>query len=514
LAAPLIAAVFLLGLALPVSQPAAGADPKSPGKPPAAAAPAVANSPAEVPRKSPAKRPAKSESIPIAELKRDKPVDFQAEVLPLLRSSCLACHNSTKAESHLVLETPRTILQGGESGPAVVPKHGGESLLLKAAAHQDDLCMPPADNRVQARSLTSAELGLLKLWIDQGATGEVVAKAVAPSWQPLSPTLQPILSVAISAAGETVACGRGNEIFIYQPAKGDLIARLVDPALADPAHPSSAGHPSSQIAHRDLVQSLAFQPKGDLLASGAFREVKLWRHVGANWTLARTIGAADDPAQFADRVAAVDFSADGRLLATGGGQPSRGGELKIFTAADGKFVRAIANPHSDSVCCVRFSPDGSLLASGGADRFLKVFRVANGELVKSFEGHTGYLLGVAWRADGRELASCSADNSIKIWELATGEQKRTIEGFGKEVTGIGYVAATPRVLTSCGDRVVRLHNTDNGGNERNYFGAGGFLNCLAVSADGHWVAAGGQDGVLRVWNVDTSQELRHFDPPK
>ena len=382
----------------------------------------------------------------------------------MLRSNCNATHNSTKAESHLVQETPRTIFQGGESGPAVVPKHGGDSLMLKAAAHLDDLYMPPADNQMKARPLTSAELGLLKLWIDQGAAGEVVARAAPPKWQPLAPTLRPILAVAISAGGETLACGRGNEICLYQPASGALVARLVDPALAE-----SATHRPSTMAHRDLVQSLAFQPKGDLLASGGYREVKLWRHVGANWSLARTIGSADDPAQFADRVIALDFSPDGKLLATGGGEPSRGGELKIWNVADGRLVRAISNPHSDAVCSLHFSPDGSLLASGGADRFLRVFRVATGELVKSFEGHTGHLLGVAWRADGRELASASADDTVKIWDLSTGEQKRTIEGFGKEVTGIGYVAATPRVLTSCGDRFVRLHNTDNGHGEQKLF---------------------------------------------
>ena len=31
------------------------------------------------------------------------------------------------------------------------------------------------------------------------------------------------------------------------------------------------------VAHRDLVHSLAFSPDGNLLASGGYREVKLWR---------------------------------------------------------------------------------------------------------------------------------------------------------------------------------------------------------------------------------------------
>src|SRR5215218_1128765 len=78
--------------------------------------------------------PARAEAptpIPIADLKRTTPVDFDKEILPLLSANCLACHNRTKAKADLVLETPADMLKGGENGPAVVPKRGAESLLLK-----------------------------------------------------------------------------------------------------------------------------------------------------------------------------------------------------------------------------------------------------------------------------------------------------------------------------------------------------------------------------------------------
>ena len=45
-----------------------------------------------------------------------------------------------------MLETPQTILKGGDSGPAVVAGKSAESLLLKAAAHLEEPFMPPADN--------------------------------------------------------------------------------------------------------------------------------------------------------------------------------------------------------------------------------------------------------------------------------------------------------------------------------------------------------------------------------
>ena len=39
-----------------------------------------------------------SEAIEIAEVKHKGPIDFEKEILPILRRNCLACHNTTDAE--------------------------------------------------------------------------------------------------------------------------------------------------------------------------------------------------------------------------------------------------------------------------------------------------------------------------------------------------------------------------------------------------------------------------------
>lgn len=990
---------------------------------------------------------ADAKPTPVADVKHDGPVDFEKEILPILKKNCTACHNAAKAESDLSLENPAAILKGGSSGPGAVPKKGAEALILVRAAAPGDEAMPPLDNKVGAKQLTSQELGLIKLWIDQGATGEV-SGAEKISWQPLPPGVQPIYAAALSPDGQYVAASRANQIFIYYVPTGRLVGRLTDPALL-----KSGIYDKPGVADLDLIQSLAFSPDGSTLASGGFRTIKLWQkpqdvktplfadfkpaappqavaasndgklialavgnevhladaaanklgaklvghkspvaavavsadgakvaavssdktvriwtvadgksyaayespaeltavaftsddkgvvagaadgklrlyevpaaaltgdpvplpkapeapakgkpapapvgphknewasagkkvtavatfpgnpaqivsgddqgniavwnvtdakgkavktmaraggevravavradgtkiaaidvanalriwnfadgkiaaeskgdvravrkvqdlerrvavakaqaagektsltdaekvmtteteaakkaeegkvtaekalkeksdalkkaedekakavaeqkkaddeakkaeeaktaadaefakaeqaekdakekadkdkaaakvkelrtkqvaattaatqaaskakaaaaavektvkpvedatkakneaesvlkssdraiastknaakraadavplakkrsddaeaavkaketeleaakkeataaekpfrslafsadgkvlvvggddnlvhtfnadngapfavyvgHTGPvlgaaflgedklvsisadktavawtlypEWTWSKTIG---DPSsnQFADRVTALDFSADGKLLASGGGAPSRSGELKIWNVADGVLIRDVADAHSDTVFSVRFSPDGKFLASGAADKFLKVHTVADGKFVRGFEGHTHHVLGVAWSPEGRQLATAGADNVVKLWDVASGEQKKTVQGFGKEVTGITYLAGSD-LVASCGDKTVRT--VVNGAMGKTFAGATDFVYCVTATLDGASVAAGGQDGVLRIWDVKTGTETRNFPPP-
>ncbi|HKS37001.1 MAG TPA: hypothetical protein VJW76_07420, partial [Verrucomicrobiae bacterium] len=262
--------------------------------------------------------------------------------------------------------------------------------------------------------------------------------------------------------------------------------------------------------HASATFSAAFSNEGSLISGAVDRSVIVW-DLKASWTVERIIGAGDANSPLADRVNAVEFNPDGKWLATGGGEPTRGGEIKLWDVVSGKLARSFTNVHSDAVLSLDFSRDGKFLASAASDRFARVVEVASGNVVKQFEGHAHHVLGVSWRKDGRTLASSGADNVIKIWDFVTGGRKKNIGGSDKEVTSINFIGYTDQALVTSGDGKVRWVKED-GTEVRAFAGTTDFVYSAAATPDGRIVIAGGQDSVLRVWNGTNGELIASFAP--
>jgi len=235
--------------------------------------------------------------------------------------------------------------------------------------------------------------------------------------------------------------------------------------------------------------------------------------IHARWTLAGAVGTGAEDAPFADRVMALDFAPDSKQIAVGGGFPSRGSEIHLFSVADGKLLRMFKDLHSDTVLALRFSPDGDSLLTGGADKFARVVEVSSGRQSVAFEGHTHHVQAVAWTGAARTVATASADKTVKIWDLATGEQRKTHGGFGKELNSAIYISPEQGIQASSGDSQLKWMAED-GKEIRRFNGASGFMTGSAVDLGGGVVASGSLDGVVRVWDGATGKLRLTLSPPE
>jgi hypothetical protein len=123
-----------------------------------------------------------------------RPVLFSQDIRPVLEARCVQCHGRGRDKGRLRIDTRESLLEGGDSGPAVKVGKSGESLLIELVSGLDpDNVMPKKGTR-----LTPEEVGLLRAWIDQGLTWDVGVSFARPAPLNLAP---PAPKVEVSASG-------------------------------------------------------------------------------------------------------------------------------------------------------------------------------------------------------------------------------------------------------------------------------------------------------------------------
>ena len=101
---------------------------------------------------------------------------FETQIRPVLMETCFPCHGGKKTGGGLKVGTREGLIQGGESGPAILPHQAGNSLLLRAIGHRDDsLKMPPR------KKLSDASIAAFTRWVAEGSLARASTRAVAQS---------------------------------------------------------------------------------------------------------------------------------------------------------------------------------------------------------------------------------------------------------------------------------------------------------------------------------------------
>lgn len=92
---------------------------------------------------------------------------FEQHIQPILANHCLDCHSTdTRSAGQLRLDDRDAVLQGGKSGPAVIPGNPDESLLIKRILEDNAKTRMP---KGESEPLSEKEIADLKTWIAQGA---------------------------------------------------------------------------------------------------------------------------------------------------------------------------------------------------------------------------------------------------------------------------------------------------------------------------------------------------------
>jgi WD40 repeat protein len=259
---------------------------------------------------------------------------------------------------------------------------------------------------------------------------------------------------------------------------------------------SDGGHVRDTDGAGMTTYDVEFSPDGKLLATaGGYKEtggalntlpeiVKLFDV--SDGSLVRTI-----PARCGSYASTAGFSHDGALLVTAGGQ----GPVEVWRIADGALVASIG---SGIVENAHFSPDDTKLVIGGDGR-TTVWSLPGGELIMTLDGMGGETTEAAYSPDGSEIISTGANNALALWNATTGAIRQTISGHTTSVSRLIWVGRE-RLLSNDWSGVVMSWSRVGDGD---FFSAGGWATGgpslgMALSPDGQLVVAGATDSASGV----------------
>ena len=100
---------------------------------------------------------------------------FESKVRPVLADNCYRCHGEKKKAGGLRVDSLAAILQGGDSGPSLVPGDPDKSKLVQAIRYtHDDMKMPPSGK------MKSEAIDAIIEWVKMGAPWPDAHKEAAP----------------------------------------------------------------------------------------------------------------------------------------------------------------------------------------------------------------------------------------------------------------------------------------------------------------------------------------------
>ena len=410
-------------------------------------------------------------------------VSFTNDIAPVLAQKCIACHGERRAKGNFQLHTFETLMNGAKGERVIVAgKPEASSIYELLTSKDEDARMPQNDD-----PLPASQIALIKQWIQEGAKFD-------------GPDPQASIRTMVASVN------------------------FPDPPTAYP-------HPIPVLA-------LAFNPAGTELASSGYHEVLIWDV--ADLRLARRVRSLPQ------RIQALEYSPDGKLLAIASGTPGRIGQAYLL---EGENLRPL---HSapDVVLAIAFSPDGTTLATGAADNAIRLFEVASGKLKFKTEQHADWVMGLAFHPSSNLIVSASRDKTARVINTMNGDLEATYQGHTegvfaavfsedgkraysagrdkkihawdiKEAKKSGEASVDGEIyrlivqgkdLFACGsDKTVRQFRAgDKPELVRTFTGHQDVVYAVAFNPTTHRLASGGYDGEVRVWNTENGESIAAF----
>ncbi len=182
-------------------------------------------------------------------------------------------------------------------------------------------------------------------------------------------------------------------------------------------------------------------------------------------------------------------------------------ELRNMLPPGVKLLRTFEG-HKGAVLSVAFDPNGKTLASGSSDNRVKLWNARSGKLLRTPERWFGNVWSVAFDPQGATLASGGYDNRLELWESCSGKLLYRLEGHKYQVLSVMFNPQGGTLASGSDDGTVKLWEVPSGKLLRTLEGHEYGVSSVAFDPQGVTLASGARDGTVKLW-MGASGKLLH-----
>jgi WD40 repeat protein len=260
-----------------------------------------------------------------------------------------------------------------------------------------------------------------------------------------------------------------------------------------------------KFERRMQITVVAFAPDGRVFLTGdSLGVVRLWE--AARGKEIRALAKVNDKGALATAI----FSPDGKEALGAYGV----GTVVVWDATTGKRLRSFETGTWDDPPKVKFSSDGRYFLAGGEDHIVRLWRVADGRLLRAFPVPEGDLAGLAFSPTGRYVLTSETSrgakpsSTLRLWEVASGRPAGTWTKNFYVRSSLAFLPDHRRVLMEVAGKVPAILDLVAGKVRRLAPPSCGYPSDARVvlSPDGKKaLLEGGSD--LRLWDLEADEEV-------